>query len=109
MGRWLLLGVPVLAVIAVFCVQTHLGGFAPATPTSTNEITTSTDEVPRTAILEPTVLAPEPVNEFSSALPPGTNLPLPSTPVPGTSPATEVIPIPDLQTPALPPILQIEN
>ena len=109
MGRWLLLGVPILAVIAVFVVQMQLGGFAPATPTSTSEITNPAVELPSTANLKPTVLAPEPVSEFAASLPPGTKPHVTQTPIPDSLPPEEVIPIPDLQTPSLPPILRSEN
>ncbi len=106
MGRWLLVGVPVLAVVAVFCVQMQWGGFVPATPTATSEFTTVAEDTARPATREPTVLAPEPVDEFTATLPPGSDPTVTSTPVPSVTPAEEVIPIPDLQTPSLPPILE---
>ena len=109
MGRWLLVGVPILAVAAVMFVQNQLGGFVPATPTATSEFTTVADESVRPTSFEPTVLAPEPVDEFAETLPPGSKPIVTATPVPGSTPAEEVIPIPDLQTPSLPPILELRE
>ncbi len=101
-GRLLLVAFPVLAICTFFLVRKQLGGIAPASPISTVEIEEPpVFPSPRTAQVQPTVLAPEP-NLDENTLPPG-SAPEPSIYDPVTQPdavdSEEVIPIPDLQQP----------
>ena len=101
MGRLLLLALPVLAVCTFLLVRTQLGGIAPASPVTSTDDEEPAFMTPRTAQLQPTVLAPEPKTNENS-LPPGIE---PEDIGPAVviqdagADQDEVIPIPDLQQP----------
>lgn len=101
-GRLLGVVVPILVVLglcAFLIVRKQFDGIAPTPPVSTIPEPTTTPVVPRTAKLEPTVLAPEPSDDGS--LPPGVEPDDigPAIILPNDASSEGVIPIPDLQQP----------
>lgn len=102
-GRLLLVVVPVLVILglcAFLVVRRQFDhGIAPVPPVSSIPEESTAPPAPRTAQLQPTLLAPQP-NDDGTSLPPGIE-PDEVGPQTGDEKSSgNVIPIPDLQQPA---------
>jgi hypothetical protein len=104
--KLLLLGIPLVAIVAIALIQTKYGRFAPAPPISIRDQSTQ-PIMPRSRAPQPTVLAP---SADTSPLPPGGTATAPvgdatsnrSDELSGEALSEEPIPIPELRQAARP-------